>query len=356
MTSSPSRPVLRNRDLAELLSREAKDHSEHRRRALERAARAALWRWTEEAADVHAQGRALTDLALVGPWLATIIRRWLEDPPAVEDPPPLRSGFLTLADARATLAAHADWIRAYRGDLQMHTTWSDGAESLEVMVSTAMERGYEYVAVTDHSVGLPIARGMSEDKLRDQWRAIDELSASLPRDFTVLRGLEMNLSPDGTGDMSDDVLRGVDVVLGAFHSKLRVTEDQTDRYLRALAKGNVNVLAHPRGRRYDVRFGLHADWERVARAAVERDIALEIDSWPDRQDLDVANLRFVAEAGCRVAIDTDAHKPEELAFVEFGLAAAIRAGIQRERVVNFLPRDQLLAWSRTSRDVRSRAP
>jgi histidinol phosphatase-like PHP family hydrolase len=347
--------VLRNRDLAELLSREAKDHSDQRRRALRRAARAALWRWTEEAADLHAQSRSLTELPLVGPWLATIIGRWLEDPPTLEEPPSLRAGFLTLADARGTVASHADWLRAYRGDLQMHTTWSDGAEPLEVMVKAAMDRGYEYVAVTDHSVGLSIARGMSEDKLREQWRAIDDLSVSIPDSFSVLRGLEMNLSPEGTGDMSDEVLRGVDVVLGAFHSRLRVTEDQTERYLRALSNPNVNVLAHPRGRRYDVRDGLRADWERVARAAAERDVALEIDSWPDRQDLDVATLRSVADAGCRVAIDTDAHKAHELSFVEFGLAAAIRAGIRRDRIVNFLPREELLAWSRALRGTRARS-
>jgi histidinol phosphatase-like PHP family hydrolase len=341
--------MLRNRDLAELLSREAKEHSEHRQRALRRAARAALWRWTEEAAEVHAQGRSLTELALVGPWLATILRRWIEDPPPVPEPSSLRSGFLTLADARETLASHGDWTRAYRGDLQMHTDWSDGAESLETMVGAAVARGYQYVAVTDHSVGLPIANGMSEDKLRQQWCAMKELATSLPPEFTLLRGLEMNLSPEGAGDMSDEVLREVDVVLGAFHSRLRVKEDQTERYLRALANPNVNVLAHPRGRRYDVRYGLIADWQRVAQAAAEHDVALEIDSWPDRQDLDVDNLRFAAEAGCRVAIDTDAHKPHELAFVEFGLAAAIRAGIPRDRIVNFMPPGELLAWSRASR-------
>jgi histidinol phosphatase-like PHP family hydrolase len=169
----------------------------------------------------------------------------------------------------------------------------------------------------------------------------------------VLRGLEMNLAPDGTGDMSDEVLGGVDVLLGAFHSRLHVTEDQTERYLLALANPNVNVIAHPRGQRYDVRYGLHADWERVAGAAAERDVALEIDSWPDRQDLDVENLGAVAAAGCRVAIDTDGHASDELAFVEFGLAPAIRAGIRRERVVNFLPRDELLAWSRARRKTRS---
>jgi len=119
--------VLRNREIAELLSVEAKDHTEQRRRTLQRAARAALWRWTEEAADLYAQGRSLTELSLVGPWLASIIGRWLEEPPPVAAPSTLREGFLTLADARETLASHPDWLRAYRGDLQMHTTWSDGA-------------------------------------------------------------------------------------------------------------------------------------------------------------------------------------------------------------------------------------
>ncbi|HKY52501.1 MAG TPA: PHP domain-containing protein [Candidatus Limnocylindria bacterium] len=343
--------MLRNHDVAELLSREARSHTDHRRRALERAARAALWRWTVEAAELVAAGRPLTELELVGPWLATIIGRWLADPPSLGEPSPLRTGFLTLADARATLDAHPDWAKAYRGDLQMHTTWSDGAESLEDMVSGAAARGYEYVAVTDHSQGLRIANGMSEEKLRDQWRAIEKLRTP---GISVLRGLEMNLAPDGTGDMSDDVLSGVDVVLGAFHSQLRLKDDQTDRYLRALANPTVNVLAHPRGRRYDVRYGLLADWERVSRAAAEHDVALEIDSWPDRQDLDVENLRAAAAAGCRISIDTDAHASDELRFVEFGLAAAIRAGIQRERIVNFLPRDELLAWSRAKRRVASR--
>lgn len=281
-----------------------------------------------------------------------MIERWLLESPTLDDRSPLRTGFLTLADARATLGTHLEWAKAYRGDLQMHTTWSDGAESLDVMVAAAAARGYEYVAVTDHSQGLRIARGMSEDKLREQWRAIDALSASRPA-IAVLRGLEMNLAPDGTGDMSDEVLRGVDVVLGAFHSHLRVTEDQTDRYIRALANPNVNVIAHPRGRRYDVRFGLRASWERVARAAAEHDVALEIDSWPDRQDLDVENLKAAAEAGCRIAIDTDAHASDQLAFVDFGLAAAIRAGIRRDRVVNFLSREELLAWSRSKRRAAS---
>lgn len=126
-------------------------------------------------------------------------------------------------------------------------------------------------------------------------------------------------------------------------------------FARAAARSPSSRSSVPwtaRGRRYGVRLGLLADWERIARAAAERDIALEIDSWPDRQDLDVDNLRIAAGAGCRIAIDTDAHAPHELASVEFGLAAAIRGGICRERIVNFMPRDEVLAWTRQRRSVR----
>lgn len=244
-------------------------------------------------------------------------------------------------------------MTAYRGDLQVHSTWSDGSGSVGEMAATARERGYEYVAFTDHTKGLPIANGMHEDEVREQWRelaAVERVAG-----IRVLRGLEMNLSTEGDGDMDDDLLAELDVLVGAFHSKLRVRTDETPRYLAALGKGRIDILAHPRGRRYDVRLGLVADWDRVARTAAEQDIALEIDSWPDRQDIDVRSLAAVAGAGTRVAIDTDAHAPSEMRFVEFGLAAAIRAGIARDRVVNFLPRDELLAWTRERAQMARRS-
>lgn len=345
---------LTNGDIAELLSREAARHSEHRQRALRRAARAALWRWDVEARVLRASGRPFTDLTLVGPWIAHLISEWFDAEVEPPDRPPLRSGFLTLAEVRATLAAHPEWRASYRGDLQVHTTWSDGSASLPTMVETAAARGYEYVAITDHSKGLPIARGMDEDGFRRQWTEMEARSRSGPP-IAVLRAIEMNVSPDGSGDMDRAFLDELDLVLGAFHSKLRVREDETARYLRALANPDVDVFAHPRGRRYDVRLGLVADWHRLAREAVERDVALEIDAWPDRQDLDVASLAAVADAGARVSIDTDAHAPGELAFVDFGLATAIRAGIPRERVVNFLPRDELLAWARGRAQIARRS-
>ncbi|HEX2266839.1 MAG TPA: PHP domain-containing protein, partial [Actinomycetota bacterium] len=237
----------------------------------------------------------MTELTSVGPWLARRIVEWLEDPPDVPDPPPLRRGFLTLAEVRTTLAENPDWRPALRADLQMHTTYSDGKAPLPEMVSEARTYGYEHVAITDHSKGLPIARGMDEARLAAQGYEIGGLNQDLEKSgdgFQILRAIEMNISPEGEGDMDIEALRALDLVLGAFHSQLRVTEDQTERYVAALRNPTLNVLAHPRGRRFGVRLGLQADWERVFEAALELDKALEIDGFPDRQDLNVELLQL----------------------------------------------------------------
>ncbi|HEX2089432.1 MAG TPA: PHP domain-containing protein [Actinomycetota bacterium] len=345
---------LSNGQIAELLATAAEEQEGHRRRALGRAARAAAFYWPEEAAALHSQGRSLTELTSVGPWLARQIAAWFDDPPEVPDPPPLRRGFLTLAEVRTTLSQNPDWAPSLRADLQMHTTYSDGKAPLPEMVSEARTYGYEHVAITDHSKGLPIARGMDEARLAAQGFEIGRMNEDLESSgdgFRILRAIEMNISPEGEGDMDLEALRALDLVLGAFHSKLRVTEDQTDRYVAALRNPTLNVLAHPRGRRFGVRLGLQADWQRVFEAAVVEDKALEIDGFPDRQDLDVELLQLAREVGVRISIGTDAHSTAELRFMEYGLAAAIRAGIPRERILNYLPRDQLLAWARESRSA-----
>ena len=341
--------TLSNGDLAELLSRESETaDTDRRKRALRRAAHSALWRWPDEASSIRERGGRFTELTSVGPWIAHFMDAWFDDEVDPPERPPIRLGFLTLSEARATLADHPEWRGAYRGDLQVHTTWSDGDGTPLEMASAAVARGYAYVGFTDHTKGLPIARGMNEDTVRRQWLELAQVAKALPSGFTILRSLEMNLSIEGAGDMDDELLAELDLLVAAFHAKLRVTTNETARYLRAVANPRVNILAHPRNRRYGVRLGLVADWDKIARAAAERDLALEIDSWPDRQDLDVESLRNVAAAGGRVAIDTDAHSEDELAFVEFGLAAAIRAGIRMDRVVNFMSADEVRAWARES--------
>jgi histidinol phosphatase-like PHP family hydrolase len=319
---------------------------------LRRASRAALF-WPEEAAAAAAAGR-LTDLRSVGPWVAQFVEDWLEDPPEPDpEPPPLRRGYLTLAEVRATPGLE-EWRRAIRGDLQMHTTYSDGKVALEGMVEAAAARGHEFVAITDHSVGLPIANGMSEERLAAEAEHIDRLQASGHADgIRVLKSIEMNLSPEGEGDMDPRALARLDLVLAAFHSQLRLTDDQTERYLAAVRNPTVHVLAHPRTRMYGRRAGLDADWPRVFAEAARLDTAVEIDANPNRQDLDVERLYAARDAGVRISMGTDAHSVGELDFLEFGLAAAIRAGVDRDRILNFQPVEDVLAWAEA---VRRRCP
>ena len=294
-----------------------------------------------------AEGRSLTELPSVGPWVARIISTWVEEEREPPERPPLRRGFLTRAEVEATLNDHPQWREGLRADLQMHTEYSDGSVSVGAMVDAASAYGYTHVAITDHSVGLPIANGMSEERLALQAGEIERVNAELEAEgagIRALRGIEMNLSPEGEGDMEPASLARLELVLGAFHSKLRLTEDQTERYLAALRNATVDVLAHPRGRMYGRRLGLNADWKTVFGEAAERGTALEIDANPARQDLDVERLHIAREAGVWISIGTDAHYVRELDYMPFALAAAARAGIARDRVLNLLSRDELLAW------------
>jgi histidinol phosphatase-like PHP family hydrolase len=146
--------------------------------------------------------------------------------------------------------------------------------------------------------------------------------------------------------MDPGVLAGLDLVLGAFHSKLRVTEDQTERYLAAVRNPTVHVLAHPRGRRWNARPGLRADWARVFDAAARSGTALEIDAFPDRQDLPVSLVEVARDQGAWLSIGTDAHHPRELEYLELGVATAIAAGFPRQRILNGMPPDEIRAWAR----------
>jgi len=295
--------------------------------------------WTEEAAAIQESGRGLTELRSVGPFTAHFISGWLRDAPDPPVPPPLRDGFITYAHARSVVDAHPEWRDVARADHQMHTDESDGSSTIEEMAAAAAEIGRQRIAITDHSKTLRITNGMDETRLRAQGEHIAAINA---RDSgpLVLRSIEMDLTPEGAGDMDPRMLAGLDLVLGAFHSKLRLRDDQTERYFRALDNPDIQVLAHPRGRIYNFRAGLLCDWQRVARRAAETGTALEVDAYPDRQDLDVARLRIVAAEGAWVSIGTDAHTPAELVFLEIGIAAAILAGVSRGRVLNLLsPRE-----------------
>ena len=350
-------PPVTNADLAELLALEAASATGVLQRALKRAARAAFL-WPEEASEIHRAGRELTELHGVGPRIAAMLQVWIENPaPRQNRRDALRDDFLTLAEARSILARDPEWAGRALGDLQMHTRWSDGAGTVAEMATMAAERGYRYIAITDHSIGLKIAGGIGEAELLEQAADIAEVNGSLRAlglDVTVLRSIELNLNPRGEGDMRSESLARLDLVLGSFHSALRTKEDQTERYLAALRNPDVHILGHPRGRVYNYRIGLAADWPRVFAEAAALGKALEIDCYPDRQDLNIQLLELVRAAGAHVSLGTDAHDPSQFAFIELGLAAALQAGIRAECIINFMPLFDLLRWVDQLRSTSSR--
>jgi histidinol phosphatase-like PHP family hydrolase len=220
------------------------------------------------------------------------------------------------------------------------------------MAEEAAARGLEYIAITDHSSGQRIPRGMEPDEVVQQWADIDVTNSRLQAKdskLRVLRSIEMNLLPDGSGALQPQELASFDLVLGSFHSKLRGSEDQTHRYLGAVRGGSVDIIGHPRGRRYELRPGLNADWDVVFDAARENDVAFEINANPAREDLQLELLELARDKGIRISIGTDAHSIPEFDFVVFAIALAIKAGIDRERVVNYGSVDDLLEWVKERR-------
>jgi histidinol phosphatase-like PHP family hydrolase len=260
----------------------------------------------------------------------------------------LRGGFLSRAAVLTALAnpnLRGPALTDYQGDLQMHSTWSDGSEPLDALIEGCLARGYRYCAVTDHSYGLPIARGVSMADLARQHAEIDRLNRRYAGRFRMIKSIEANILTDGTVDMTEAERRTLELVVAAPHSKLRGAEDQTARLLAAIATPGVAVLAHPRGRMYGSRPGVAADWDRVFAAAAARRVAIEIDGDPARQDLDYTLARRAAAAGCLLALDSDAHSSRELRYAETAVAHARLAGVDPAQVVNCWPLPQLLDWA-----------
>jgi histidinol phosphatase-like PHP family hydrolase len=345
-----------NAEIAELLSREATKASYVLQRAYRRAARSAFL-WEVEARDLVAEKRSLTELAHIGPFLQKQIHRWIRRKQHPPRPPPLRKEFLTLAESRLRLAKVASWGMRLRGDLQMHTNWSDGSGDIRAMADAAVARGYEFIAITDHSKGLSIANGINEAKLQRQSAEIEAVNSELRasgKSLTVLNSIEMNLNPLGEGDMEPAALQSLDIVLGSFHSALRRKEYQTERYLAALRNPHIQILCHPRGRIYNYRSGLSADWETVFYESTRLDKAVEIDAYPDRQDLNISLLKIAKRCGTRISMGTDAHHPWQLEFIDLALTAALVARIPPERIVNFMPLKELRAWIDSVRRAEAR--
>jgi histidinol phosphatase-like PHP family hydrolase len=230
----------------------------------------------------------------------------------------------------------------------MHSTYSDGGNTLAEIVEGCLERKWAYCAVTDHSYGLPIARGVPMDKLKRQHREIDALNKRYKGRFRMLKGIEANILADGRVDMTPEELRLLEIVVASPHSKLRGSDDQTPRMLAAIHTPGVHILGQPRGRMFGSRPGVTANWDRVFAAAARVGVAIEIDGDPSRQDIDYSLARRAVKAGCLFALDSDAHAVSQFSFTDIAIAHARLAGVPRARVINCWKLDDLLEWASTA--------
>jgi len=246
-----------------------------------------------------------------------------------------------VADDAAALRA------ALRGDCHTHSDWSDGGSSIREMAEAARSLGHEYVALTDHSPRLTVARGLSAERLSQQLEEVERLNVGLAP-FRVLTGIEVDINEDGSLDQEDGLLDRLDIVVASVHSKLRMPREQmTDRMMTAVANPLTNVLGHCTGRivvgrgRPESEF----DAENVFAACRRFDVAVEINSRPERLDPPKRLLRLAVEAGCRFAIDTDAHAPGQLDWQMVGCERAATCGVAADTVINTLSAANLVAWA-----------
>jgi histidinol phosphatase-like PHP family hydrolase len=313
-------------------------------------------------ADVVAAG-TLRDIAFIGPASARIVTELVQlgASPTV-DAAIDKSGKRSVVESRRALRMHYLSQHAmeqvlglpmdpsivsrasFRGDFQMHSSWSDGVERIETMAEASMALGHTCMGVTDHSYGLPIARGITMDAVLRQHDEITRLNEQYSGRFRIFKGIEANILADGALDLQPEERSVFEFVVAAPHSLLRRPEDQTARMLAAVRAPGVAILGHPRGRIYNSRPGVSADWKRVFEAAAERQVAIEFDGNWHRQDIDFALAREAVDAGCIFAADSDAHSIGELRFTDYAIAHARLAAIPTERVINCWSDEKLESW------------
>lgn len=260
----------------------------------------------------------------------------------------------TLAELRknATDLGGGDLRGALKGDLHLHSNWSDGSAPIAEMMATAQRLGHEYCALTDHSPRLTIANGLSPERLRHQLDVIDELREefSSTKPMRILTGIEVDILDDGSLDQEPALLERLDVVVASVHSKLAMDADaMTRRMVRAVEGGHADVLGHCTGRLVEGSRGTRPeskfDAERVFTACRDNGVAVEINSRPERCDPPDRLLSLAIEIGCVFSIDTDAHAPGQLDFLGYGAQRALDAGVPQDRIVNTWTAERLLAWT-----------
>ncbi|MEI2811101.1 MAG: PHP domain-containing protein [Nocardioides sp.] len=343
-------PVAALRRIAFLLERGREDT--YKVKAYRSAAAGILPLPPEEVAARATEG-TLTQLPGIGASTARVIAD------AVAGRTPQRLAELE-ARHQGPLATGGEELRSQlRGDLHSHSDWSDGGSPIEEMAMTAIELRHDYLVLTDHSPRLTVANGLSAARLTRQLGVIDAVNDHLAgAGFTLLKGIEVDILDDGGLDQTDELLAALDVRVASVHSKLRMdAAPMTRRMIGAIRNPFTNVLGHCTGRMVMGNRGTRPPSEFDARAVftecVANNVAVEINSRPERRDPPTHLLELARDLGCLFSIDSDSHAPGQLDMLDYGCARATAAGIEPERIINTWPRERLLAWANPGRDASS---
>lgn len=233
-------------------------------------------------------------------------------------------------------------MKHIKGDLHVHSDWTDGNNTIEEMAKAAKKRGYRYIAICDHSPAVGITNGLTEERLSKQIKEISRLNKKL-KDFRILSGIEVDIRSNSKLDLGDDILEKLDIVVAAVHTSFGQPKDKmTERIVKAIENPNVDIIAHPTGRLIGKREPYQVDMDKIMDACKANGKVLELNAYPERLDLSDINCRRAKEKGVKIAISTDAHRDIHLEWMKFGVATARRGWIEPKDLINTMPLTKLL--------------
>jgi len=266
----------------------------------------------------------------------TLGMKWME--------PELRENTGEIEASLSDKLPHLVDYKDIKGDLQMHSEWSDGTNSIEEMAEAAKKLGRQYIAITDHTGELRIAGGMDEKNILKYFAEIAKVDKA-QKGIRILKGLEVNIRKDGTLDISDSVLAKADIILASVHSNFKMSrEDMTERICRAMANPHVDIIAHPTARVIQRRAGYEVDFAKLLNCAKHTGTVLEINSYPDRLDLNDVHIKKAVEHGVKLSIGTDSHSKTQLGYLELGVAQARRGWAEKKDIINTMSFEELIKF------------
>jgi DNA polymerase (family 10) len=263
-------------------------------------------------------------------------------------PPELREDQGEIEAAQKNKLPHLIELKDLKGDLHVHSNWTDGSNTIEEMAIAAQKRGYQYIAICDHSPTVGVTNGLTPQRLKKHNEEIDKLNQKLSRsksNFRILKGIEVDIKSNGQLDFEDEILKELDIVVAAVHTKFTQSqEEMTRRIIKALENPYVDIFAHPTGRLIGKREAYRVDMDKLMDACKANGKALELNAYPERLDLSDLNCRKAKERGIKIAISTDSHQDGHYDWISFGVATARRGWIEPEDVINTLSLSKLLKW------------